>query len=251
MKIRIPKTIGFNEVDAQRQLRLKHLFNYLQEAAAIHSLQVGCGTGDLLEQGYAWVLNKVGLTINRLPRLEETIEIVTWHKGTRGFRSYRDYQIKSGDEVLVSATSLWLFIDVDKKKIIKPPADLSARYTFESDDATDLDLDSWRPVKDFEPEYTVSVATRPSDFDPLGHVNNAVYLDYLEVLQCKYFNIRITLSQLLIQYLKETPSDLRSITAALFRHEGQISFNLKSKKSDHAVGCFNYLEEFPCSESCL
>jgi hypothetical protein len=93
MKIRIPQTIGFNEADPHRRVRLKHLFNYLQEAAAAHSHQVGCGTGDLLQQDCAWGLDRVAMTIDRLPKLGEANEVVTWHKGTRGLRSYRFMKI--------------------------------------------------------------------------------------------------------------------------------------------------------------
>jgi acyl-ACP thioesterase len=236
MKIQITKTIGFNEVDKHHQIRLKHLFNCLQEAAASHSLQVGCGTADLLKQGYAWVLNKVGLSIKRLPKLGEEIDIVTWHKGTRGFRSYRDYQIKHGEDILAAATSLWLFIDVQNKRIIKPPNDISARYTFETDNATDLDLDAWRPNKTFQPQHTTTITTRPSDFDPLGHANNAVYLDYLEVLLAQRIGEKEDLQHLMIQYLKEAPSDLPSVTADLGRYNGGSLFRISSNNKVNVVG---------------
>ena len=237
MKIRIQKTVGFNEADTHHRIRLKHLFNYLQEAASIHSQQVGCGTADLLEQGFAWVLNKAGLTINRLPKLGEEIEIVTWHKGTRGFRSYRDYRILCGEEVLVAGASIWLYIDVQKKKIVKPPADLSARYTFEAEDATDLDLDAWRPDKTFEPQRSATITTRPSDFDPLGHANNAVYLDYLEVLLGDYLGDLNHLKHLAIQYLSEAPADLQFITVELGQDDKNALFSIASNESLHAVGC--------------
>jgi acyl-ACP thioesterase len=236
MKIRVQKTIGFNEVNTKHEIRLKHLFNCVQEAASTHSHQVGCGTADLLEQGYAWVLNKVGLTINRRPELGEEIEIVTWHKGTKGFRSYRDYRIMCAQETLVTATSLWLFIDVRKKKIIKPPADLSARYTFETDNATDIDLDRWRPVKDFEPLNTANIPTRPSDFDPLGHANNAIYLDYLEVLLARQDFNQENLKHLMVQYLNEVPADLPSVKADLGRKDDIYLFRISGDETINAVG---------------
>jgi medium-chain acyl-[acyl-carrier-protein] hydrolase len=236
MKIQITKTIGFNEVDPHHQLRLKPLFNCLQAAAATHSHQVGCGTADLLKQGYAWVLNKVGLSINRLPELDEEIDIVTWHKGTRGFRSYRDYRITRKDELLVSATSLWLFIDVLKKKIIQPPAEISTRYTYETENATELDLDHWRPTKTFQPQHTATITTRPSDFDPLGHANNAAYLDYLEVLLAKRIGEKKDLQNLMIQYLNEAPSNLPSVTADLGRCNEGYLFRISSNDTVNAVG---------------
>jgi medium-chain acyl-[acyl-carrier-protein] hydrolase len=236
MKIRITKTIGFNEVDSRHRVRLKHLFNYLQEAAAAHSHQVGCGTDNLLKQGYAWVLNKVGLSVKHLPKLGEQIDIETWHKGSRGFRSYRDYQIRRGEEILAAASSLWLFIDVQKKKIIKPPADINARYTFETDNAIDLDLDSWRPTKTFQPQHTATITTRPSDFDPLGHANNAVYLDYLEVLLTRQIGEKEDLQHLMIQYLNEVPEDLPSVNADLGRTDDGYLFRISSNDALNAVG---------------
>jgi medium-chain acyl-[acyl-carrier-protein] hydrolase len=236
MKIRITKTIGFNEVDNRHQVRLKHLFNYFQEAAATHSHQVGNSTDHLLKQGYAWVLNKVGLSIKRLPTLGEKIEIVTWHKGTRGLRSYRDYRIKNANEPLATATSLWLFIDVQNKKIIKPPADISARYTFETEAATDLDLDRWRPTKTFKPQHTATITTRPSDFDPLGHANNAVYLDYLEVLLAKQIGEDKDLQHLMIQYLNEISSDISAVNAEIGGTDEGYLFRISSDNAINAIG---------------
>lgn len=238
MKITAERRIGFFEINENLELRPRALVNLLQEAAALHSRTAGYEAPALMENGRAWILHRIAIVIDRIPVFGDEIEIVTWHRGSRKFRSYRDFELLQHGEKLVSAASLWLFIDTERKKILKPPDDVAESYTVEPVVATDIDIDRWRPENRFQPESSATVATRPSDYDPLGHVNNALYLDYLETLTERVFGAPYRMRQIHIQYNREIPKGVLSVEAGLKNQEDGYIFKILSEAGEHAVGKF-------------
>lgn len=238
MKIEYPRRIGFHELDQGFSLRLKPLLNYMQEAAALHSDRAGYANPQLLNIGRAWVLHRMVIQIHRLPALGDELRVVTWHRGGRGVRSYRDFEIYAAGEKVVSAGSLWLFIDTVKKKILKVPGDVSEKYEMEEEEALAVDIDKWRPNFSFEPANAVSIPVRPSDYDPLGHVNNAVYFDYVEILMERLLHRPEKKGMLFMQYSNEIQQEIEVLWGELKSKKGGFIFRLVSTGGTHAVGEF-------------
>lgn len=238
MKVALSREICLFEVDADFVLRPRVLLNCLQQAAALHSQQAGYATPDMLKQQKAWVLYRLALQVHNQPVFGVPLEIVTWHKGTRGFRSYRDFEIYQQGRKSMSAASLWLYIDLVRKKILKVPGDVAQSYTVEPDDAIDADLDRWKPPVIHEPDITRTIAVRASDYDPLGHVNNALYFDYLETLAVPLMENRRKFGDIAIQYNREIPGQTPEICAVLKKGENGFTFEIRSAADVHAAGEF-------------
>ena len=238
MKVTVSKRIGFYEIDSDYKLRLKPLLNVMQEAAATHSDLAGCSTAALLAEGRAWVLHRMVLQVHRPPALGDELSVITWHKGSRGFRSYRDFEILAEEEKLVSAASLWLLIDTRRKRILKVPPDVAERYGSEEIDGLEINIDQWKPDLAFEPDITVPVAIRPSDYDPLGHVNNALYFDYLETLMENALEKPGKKGRLGIEFNKEIPRGVDSVAAGLKTEASGFIFKFASSDAVHAAGQF-------------
>lgn len=184
MKITIEKTVPFFSVDQDLILYPKVLLNYFQEAVGVHAEIAKDTAPVLMEKGNAWVLSRIGLDIRRWPRLDDPLRISTWHTRDKGFKAFRDFEVCCGDETLISARTMWLFIDLTSKKILRIPKATSEAYTSEPELSFDMNLDTWTPAMKFSPEQVRTIGIRSSDFDPLGHVNNALYFDYLyEVIE--------------------------------------------------------------------
>lgn len=236
MKVTISRRIGFFEVDPGLRLRLKPLVNCMQEAAAAHSDRARYGNPELLPQGRAWVLHRMVLEIHRPPALGDELHVATWYRGGGGVRSYRDFEIHAGAEKLVSAASLWLLIHRESKKILRIPGEVNERYGTVDARALEMDMDAWKPDSNFEPEIAVPIPTRPSDYDPLGHVNNAVYFDYVETLMERLPEHTIQPGVLAIQFSSEIPREVSEIRAGL-KNEGEtVIFKLMSGMGLHAAG---------------
>jgi acyl-ACP thioesterase len=85
-------------------------------------------------------------------------------------------------------------------------------------------------------EHIATITTRPSDFDPLGHVNNAVYLDYLEVLLNRSLDGGKDLKELMIQYLNEVPAGLPSVTVGQCEDDDEYVFSITSSDDIFTIG---------------
>ena len=214
MKVQWDCKIGYMDIGPAFRLRLGALARLLQEAAVTHSEQVGIHSQDLVANGTAWVLNKMAFAFRRLPTFGEDIRVVTWHKGSRGFKAYRDFEVLAGDESLVSVATLWLFIDLEKKKPRRIPPEWPRAYTIEADEALNCDLDGWKPALSGAEEKALPITLRSSDFDPHGHVNNTVYFDFIETLLAAGLNGAI-LEGLRIEFRREISREIPAITAGL------------------------------------
>ncbi|MFP4193606.1 MAG: acyl-[acyl-carrier-protein] thioesterase [Desulfosalsimonas sp.] len=238
MKITTKRRIGFFEVNENFELRPRALVNLLQEAAVLHSRKAGYETPALMKKQRAWILHRIAIVVDRMPVFGDELEIVTWHKGSRKLRSYRDFEIMRNGEKLASAASLWLFIDTGRKKILRPPEDALESYTVEPEDATDVDIDRWHPENRFEPESSLLIPTRASDYDPLGHVNNALYLDYLETLAERVFDAPYRMRKIFIQFNREIPKEVLTVEAGLKNNGDWYTFKISSESGENAVGQF-------------
>ena len=175
----------------------------------------------------------MAVRIDRLPRYRETVRVITWHRGSRGFRAYRDFEVFVGEERVVAAASLWLFFDLAAKRLQCIPAELSQTYTEEARDAGCGDLDRWKPAGAAADAFAVAFTTRSSDFDPLGHVNNTVYFDMLETAVERAWGPEAFLRRLRIHFQKEIGRDVAGVRAGLetvdpggiFRiYDGDVTF---------------------------
>lgn len=238
MKVELERKIGFYEVNRNNALRPGVLLSLFQDAATAHSNRVGDGFSSLMEQGMAWVLYQMGVHIHRAPSLNDDIRIQTWHAGESGFRAYRDYLVTCGPETLVSARSVWLLLDFHQKQMIGLNGEIGAKYTLEPPIFDAEEFDAWKPWLRPEFSHTLSIALRPSDFDALGHVNNATYFDYLDMLVHEVLGDQVCLRSMNMQYSKEIPRGAASIQAGVEQRGGRYVFKLFSGKVMHAIGDF-------------
>ncbi|MDZ7759746.1 MAG: thioesterase [Desulfovermiculus sp.] len=181
MRVEQPWTLSYLDVDQSFQLKPVALIRRMEEAAIRHTDLVGLPAKDLLHgQGLAWMMHKIGIKIHHLPIYGQELLVTTWSKGIKGFRALREFEIRKNGRVLVSATSLWLLYDLTAKQLKRIPGEMVEAYEIESAQALDWDLAKWKPGTDFPVQTTVPITTRASDFDIYGHVNHAVYLDYID-----------------------------------------------------------------------
>ena len=234
MKIEISRRVEYTDVNPAFRLKLGVLFRYFQAAAVEHSERVGLGTQSLVSGGTVWVLNKIAAVIHRYPTYREDIRIVTWHKGKKGLKAFRDFQVFSQEECLAEAASMWLYLDLNQKKLKKIPDEISDVYTVEPD-AVNVEVAAWNP-KPVSPNTELSITTRYSDFDPLGHVNNTVYFDFLETLAEKEFDGNTQIHSLKIQFQKEITENTAPVTLGIQTEGNGGRFKIFKDENIFAIG---------------
>lgn len=238
MKCRLEKSFGAYDAGPDFRVKLKPLMFGFQDVTAAHSQVSGCGMEWLLAQKKAWVMHRFCLHFFQRPKLGEDLTFVTWHKGSRGYRAYRDYEIWCGSERRVSAASLWLFVDLEKNKILKVPQESSQWYTVETQNALDVDMDVFKPSTKLWCQAPEPMTLRTSDLDPIGHVNNGVYLDLLETGVDRYFDGKQTLGKVMIQFNKEITRETARVQVVIKEDRDHFKFNVVSDASIHAFGEF-------------
>jgi len=236
MKVTLTRKIDYAEVGADFNQNLGPFFKLIQEAAVIHSEKVGFDTKTLLERGEVWILNAMEAEIYRYPRLREVVSVQTWHRKSKGFKAFRDFAMYADGEKLAAASSLWLYFDIRRKRLTRVPAETGEVYTSEADNALESTIETWKPPEDFTPEFETELSVRHSDLDPLNHVNNAVYLDYLETLVARSGSPRKQVAGIKIQYKKEIDRTATVLTAGFQPTPAGCLFRLYDEKHLFAAG---------------
>jgi medium-chain acyl-[acyl-carrier-protein] hydrolase len=166
------------DVDPSGRLRLVILNKMLQEAAWQHAKMLGKGFVDR-SGGYYWVLARLRLMIDLLPKWGEEFIIRTFPVGTDRMFALREFILFDAEgERIGQAASAWLVIDSDRGRPVRPQpvvADLIV-----SEPTYPGSLDKLAPPDEqgrFGPH-----PVRLHDIDQYKHVNNTAYLEW--ILDC-------------------------------------------------------------------
>ncbi len=168
--------VPYYQSDKDEYMSPVYILKNLGEISISHNIEASKSLGDEYSQ-YGWMLNKWKVRISKYPRVLDDIEIVTWISKVDRFFVNREFLIKGSDgESLVYATSLWIFIDMERRK----PARIK-------DDMIDSKLiynksylkSYTRFPKKFKVDNSIDFKVRREDIDWNQHVNNANYLSWI------------------------------------------------------------------------
>jgi len=231
--------VSYWDVDREQRLTLGGVFKLLQEAAIKHADQFGLGTPGLAARGETWVLNRMAVALSRYPRYEEAVKVVTWSAGIRGFRGYRDLRIYCGEELVVSASSLWVYVKLATKLPVRVPPELAADFPVGQAEVFRSDLDQLRFTPPASGVAEQRVSLRYSDFDGNGHMNNTAYLDCLQTALARG-GFPPHPAGIEIQFLKEIPPDTEGVRIALESRGPAVAFGVLGPLELHAQGAVTF-----------
>ena len=112
-------------VDFTGRIFLGVLGNHLLNAAGNHSQKRGWGIGALNETQHTWVLSRLSIEMNEMPRQYDHCEVRTWVESVMKLFTNRNFSIHNADgKPLGYARSVWAMIDLETRK----PCDLLTLY---------------------------------------------------------------------------------------------------------------------------
>lgn len=156
-----------------------------QEIAEDGVLTFGIDTTALNEKGFCWIVLRMSVEIDRLPKWKESFKLRTWSKGTKSLFWRRDYQvIDSSDNVIGRSTSEWIVADINDHRPIRPStlinafSDISSKASFLADSQNE----------DFALDYSSPKLSFPASVDLLGSPMITKYADYSELDHNKHVN---------------------------------------------------------------
>lgn len=165
--------VRYHEADPQGMARLTVLLAFLQDVAAEHALELGVAVKDLRKQGLTWVLSRLHLQMDRLPRCGEQVTIRTWPVNREGIFSVRDFELLDANGMKSGcATSSWAVLDIATRRPVRIEEHLPD-YSLHPVRAL-ADPFATIPLPDsFETELHLPVLR--ADLDLNNHVNNTIY----------------------------------------------------------------------------
>lgn len=172
-------TVQPSDVSAQGTIKLRSLLNYFQDTASLAVAPIEGTTTELASRGYAWILTRYEIEfIARLPSLDETFSLTTYHDPSHGYNTLRVFQLDSQDgSPLVYAKTSWLLLDLVAGRPVKPASHLPEILERDTGsippDFQDIPESSAETIK------SITFPVRFHDLDYNAHVNNAVYFEWV------------------------------------------------------------------------
>ena len=168
--------VRFDEAGANGLLRTSALLRYAQDVAWRHSEQLGFDRAWYQERGLGWVVRACELEIREPIPIGHTLRVSTAVVGHRRIWARRLGECRLADgRPAATVTTDWVLLDA-RNRIVRIPADFGVAFTNPEVRSEILRVDP----PEGAPVSETQLQVRPSDLDPLDHVNNAVYVDWLE-----------------------------------------------------------------------
>jgi len=172
------RSVRFDECNRAGTMRAAAVLRHAQDLAWQHSETLEYGRAWYESRGVGWVVRSVDLLIDAPPRSNEAMTGTTALVGFRHVLARRRTRLfGTAGRVIADATIDWVMTDQSGRPVRFPSefepfvAEVGATFTPEK-----------IPVEPTSEEgaSTVTVPLRVADFDPLGHVNNAAWLEIAE-----------------------------------------------------------------------
>ena len=189
--------VRYSEIDHRGTMTLPALINYFQDCSTFHSEEVGLGMERLKEEKKAWVLSYWQVIVERYPRMGEKITIGTFPTEFKGLYGNRNFYMKDGAGARIAcANSIWVFMDLEKGRPVKPGAENIEPY--ETEEPLDMPYEGRKILMPEHCEEKESFRVRKYHNDTNEHVNNCQYVQMALEMLPKDTDVR----QLRVDYKK-------------------------------------------------
>jgi acyl-CoA thioesterase FadM len=168
--------VRFDEAGPNGQARTSTLLRYAQDVAWRHSEDLGFDRDWYRARGVGWVVRGVELEIHASIPMGQSLEVTTAVVGHRRIWARRMGECHLSDGRLAArVTTDWVLLD-GRNRIVRIPDDFGVVFANPEVNSEILRV----APPDGAPVSSLALGVRPRDLDPLDHVNNAVYVDWLD-----------------------------------------------------------------------
>ncbi len=168
--------INFLQCYPNGVLKYTDLCNLLQLTAATHSEVGGISFSDMQAFHQAWVLSKMRVEINRLPKWKEVVTVKTWVQSLESSRSTRCLELYLGDEKLVGCETFWAVFSTQSRRpeALALPHEHFEKYP--NDKATEKSFSKIAIPNELKVVSKRNILL--SDLDIVNHANSVKYLEW-------------------------------------------------------------------------
>jgi len=172
-----PYRVRFDEAAPDGLLRTSVLLRYAQDLAWFHSASRGFDRGWYAERGLTWLVRAAEIDVLQPIRVGSDLVGTTRVVGSRRVWARRRTDFRTTDGVIAADVRIdWLLLDRRGSPTRIPP---------EFDPIFGMHLEPVELARVDLPDAsgdarTTTITVRPQELDPMDHVNNAVYADWVE-----------------------------------------------------------------------
>lgn len=169
--------VRFDEAGPDGRARASTILRYAQDIAWRHSEDRGFDRSWYADRGRWWVVRSVDLEILAPVLMGRTVRLATAVVGHRRIWARRlgEARLVDGD-VAARILTDWVILD-DRGRLVRIPEAFGE--AFPNPELTG-EIIRVPPTAVPSGAISVAIAVRHQDLDPMGHVNNAVYLDWVD-----------------------------------------------------------------------
>lgn len=165
--------------DCSGRLTMGVLGNHLLNCAGFHAADRGFGMATLNENHYTWVLSRLAVELEEIPREYEEFSIQTWVENVYRLFTDRNFAVLDKEGKAIGyARSVWAMISMENRK----PADLLALHGGSIAGyvcAKDCPISKPGRIKVSAQSPVAVYRTKYSDIDINGHVNSIKYIEHI------------------------------------------------------------------------
>ncbi len=177
------KRIETYDVQPNSLIKMSTLFKMFQKAAGDDFDKTGMTYEVLRSHGIVFVLTKNTVQFYDDIKKYDEVTITTYPRGTRGVSFIRDYEIYIGNKRVAYATSTWVLLDINNRRLLRPNA-------LDDIGSVPVETDNFIELEDKRIKFDINSLSRTdvrevyySHIDYNGHMNNTFYpeivFDYL------------------------------------------------------------------------
>ena len=218
--------INFTQCLPNGFLKYTDLCNILQLTAAAHSEVGGISFSDMQEFNQAWVLSRMRVDINELPKWKDIVTVKTWINTLENSRSVRALELYANGEKMVGCETFWAVFNT---KIRRPEALALPFEHFElypEQKATQISFSKINLNNEKESVFEKTVVL--SDLDNVNHVNNVKYLEWCLDLVDEKLILNQKIESFEMNFLKELSLKDKVVIISSVRLLGSGHENLTS-----------------------
>ena len=192
--------------DFSKRLFMGHLGNHMLNAADFHSNDRGYGMNYLNPIHKTWVLSRLAIEMNEMPKSYDKFFVETWVESAMKFFTSRNFSVVGEDGHQYGyGKSIWAMIDTDTRQ----PTDILAIHDglilkyVETEKECPIARSS-RVKMGENAKLVRSINTYYNDVDVNGHINSVKYIEHvLDLFSLEWYK-RYRLKRLDIAYVAES-----------------------------------------------
>lgn len=167
--------VGYSAMDASLHMTVPAILDCFQDAAIFEAENGRVTVGYLYSRHIAWLLSSWQIVIDRRPKLNERIRVMTSPYDFKGFLGYRNFMMTGEDgAIIVRAASIWTLVDTEKLCPAKPTRELQDGYELGEKLAMEYAPRKITLLGDGEEQERFRV--RKYQIDSNQHMNNVEYV---------------------------------------------------------------------------